>query len=164
MPLVRLTQLCALVVIAGCRTGPLPVGHSSNTSPVVINPAKKATAELEQPTIRTTAFEESAPRADEHVKSVPDSSSAKLSLPRLIEEVQNRNPSLQAMAAAWQAAAQRYPQVVSLDDPMFSVTTAPVSFGSDDVEPAYALQAGQKLPWFGKRAARGRMAQAETTV
>ena len=35
---------------------------------------------------------------------------------------------------------------------------------SDDVESAYALQAGQKFPWFGKRAARGRMAQAETNA
>src|SRR5215217_2636264 len=102
MPLVRFAHLCALVVIAGCRTGPLPVGHSSSPSPAVINPANEPATEAEQPAIRTTAFEEPTPRADEHVKSVSDPS-AEMSLPRLIEDVQNRNPSLQAMAAAWQA-------------------------------------------------------------
>src|SRR4051794_26409437 len=163
MPLVRFAQLCALIVLAGCRTAPLPAGHSSSASPLVINPAEESVAPAEQPAIRTTAFEEPLPHAKEDLK-LAASPEAELSLPRLIEEVQNRNPSLQAMAAVWQAAAQRYPQVVSLDDPMFSVTTAPASFGSDEVEPAYALQAGQKFPWFGKRAARGRMAQAETTV
>ena len=84
-------------------------------------------------------------------------------LPNLIDEVQNRNPSLEAMAAAWQAAAQRYLQAVSLEDPMFSVTTAPASFGSDDVESAYATEQGQKFPWFGN-ALREVMAQAETTA
>src|SRR4029077_1628631 len=40
--------------------------------------------------------------------SDPQFAGGELTLPQLIEEVQDRNPSLAAMAAAWQAAAQRY--------------------------------------------------------
>ncbi|MBX7165873.1 MAG: TolC family protein [Pirellulales bacterium] len=84
-----------------------------------------------------------------------------LSLDMLVSEVQARNPTVAAMAAAWQAAAARYPQVVALDDPMFVAMAAPESFHSIDVEPAYAFEARQKLPWFGKRGWRGQQAQAE---
>ena len=87
--------------------------------------------------------------------------SQELSLPALLQEVEARNPSIQAMAHAWQAMAQRYPQVVSLDDPMFMTMMAPASFGSSQVESAYILQGSQKLPWFGKRPMRGQAAQAE---
>lgn len=85
-----------------------------------------------------------------------------LSLDRLIAEVLAVHPSIESMSAAWQAAAQRYPQVVSLDDPMFGVTLAPASLGSRDVESAYAIEASQKLPWFGKRDLRGAVVSWET--
>src|SRR5204862_6605031 len=68
------------------------------------------------------------------------------------------------MAAAWQATAQRNPQAISLEAPMFMTMAAPASFGSEDVESAYALQASQKFPWFGKRAARGQRAEAEANA
>jgi outer membrane protein, heavy metal efflux system len=84
-----------------------------------------------------------------------------LSLSAFVTEVQAQNPTIEAMAAAWRAAAQRYPQVIALDDPMLMAMTAPASFGSADVESAYVLEASQKIPWFGKRDARGRVAQAE---
>jgi cobalt-zinc-cadmium efflux system outer membrane protein len=87
----------------------------------------------------------------------------RLLLDRLIAEVEARNPSLQAMAHAWRAAAQRYPQAVSLDDPMFMTMMAPASFNSSQVESAYVLQGSQKLPWFGKRQMRGQQAQAEAS-
>jgi outer membrane protein TolC len=87
-----------------------------------------------------------------------------LSLPLLIDEVVARNPSLQSMIATWRAAAQRYPQVVSLEDPMFNWAVAPASFDSDQVDPAYALQGSQKIPWWGKRATRGRAARAESSA
>ncbi|HEX3601505.1 MAG TPA: TolC family protein [Lacipirellulaceae bacterium] len=106
------------------------------------------------------AFEEPLPPGELGKAEVD--AQAELSLPDLIAEVQSRNPSLQAMAAAWQSAAERYPQAVSLDDPMFMAMVAPASFGSDLVDPGYSLEASQKFPWFGKRAARGRRAQAES--
>ena len=50
----------------------------------------------------------------------PFDGQAELSVEQLVAEVQARNPSLQAASAAWRAAAARYPQAVSLDDPMFA--------------------------------------------
>lgn len=84
-----------------------------------------------------------------------------LSLDNLLAEVQARNPSLRALYSTWQAAAQRFPQEVSLDDPMFMGMLAPASASSADVETAYALQASQKFPWHGKRTLKGGKAQAE---
>ena len=71
------------------------------------------------------------------------------------------NPTIEAMSSAWRAASSRYPQAIALDDPMFSSALAPASFRSNLVEGAYALQGSQKFPWFGKRQARGRQANAE---
>src|SRR6185295_9084027 len=60
--------------------------------------------------------------------------------------------------------AQRYPQAVSLDDPMFMTMMAPASFGSSPVESAYILQGSQKVPWFGKRDLRGQVAQSTASA
>jgi outer membrane protein TolC len=79
----------------------------------------------------------------------------------LVELVLARNPSLEAMFHAWRAAAQRYPQAIALDDPMFMGMIGPASFNSDLVDPGYTLQASQKIPWCGKRQARGRAAAAD---
>jgi outer membrane protein, heavy metal efflux system len=76
-------------------------------------------------------------------------------------EVEARNPSLEAMIAAWQAAAQLYPQRVALDDPMLMGMIAPQSAAASTTETAYAFQLNQKLPWFGKRRLRGAGADAD---
>ncbi|MEX2115113.1 MAG: TolC family protein, partial [Pirellulales bacterium] len=81
-----------------------------------------------------------------------------LSLPALVEGVLAQNRSLQASIAAWRAAAERYPQAVALDDPMFMGMIGPASFNSDSVMPAYLVGGSQKLPWFGKRQLRGQKA------
>jgi outer membrane protein, heavy metal efflux system len=83
---------------------------------------------------------------------------SELPLDRLIEEVQARNPSLQAATEAWRASAQRYPQVVSLDDPMFGFMVAPRGIGTDG---GWMVEASQKVPWACKRSCRGTIAQAE---
>jgi outer membrane protein, heavy metal efflux system len=161
----RSVQLCALlaIVMPGCRSAPPLQG----TGPAVSLPISDSANALQSPVaeksaVTRTAFEEPLPPSEAGKAGLDVQ--AELSLPALIAEVQSRNPSLEAMAAAWQAAAQRYPQAVSLEDPTFTAMTAPASFSSEDVESAYALQAGQKLPWFGKRAARGLQAQAETSA
>jgi outer membrane protein TolC len=81
----------------------------------------------------------------------------------LVAAVLARNPSLAQMTAAWQAASARYPQVTSLDDPMFAATIGPETFHADDpgVEFAYRLEVSQKYPWPGKRRLRGDNALAE---
>ena len=85
----------------------------------------------------------------------------RLSLAQLIAEVEASNPSLQAMTAAWQAAQEKYPQAIGLDDPMFMAMLAPGALGERDVAGGQQLQVTQRLPWPGKRRARGEAAQSE---
>jgi outer membrane protein, heavy metal efflux system len=88
-----------------------------------------------------------------------------LSADRLAQLVQDRNPSLQAMYAAWQAAAARYPQEVALDDPMFDAMLAPASLASSsNVQESWSVEVSQKLPWFGKRGLRGEIADASANA
>jgi outer membrane protein TolC len=82
----------------------------------------------------------------------------------LVDQVLARNPTIAQMTAAWQAASARYPQVISLDDPMLTGIIGPASIGSDDVEFAYRLEASQKIPWHGKLALRGQNALAEASA
>ncbi len=62
------------------------------------------------------------------------------------------------MVAAWQAASERYPQVVSLDDPMFGFMLGAQGLGNDG---GWMVMAAQKIPWCGKRALQGEIARAE---
>ena len=71
-----------------------------------------------------------------------------------------RNPSLAQMAAAADAAAARYPQAISLDDPMLGVTGSPRVFNHTD-DGGYRVELSQKYPWPGKRCLRGQNAAAE---
>ena len=75
-------------------------------------------------------------------------------------EVEARNPSLEAAQAAWRAAAERYPQVISLEDPMFGFAVSPGGVGLEQ-NGGWMVEASQKLPWAGKRALRGEVADAE---
>src|SRR5437868_5767955 len=52
----------------------------------------------------------------------------------LIQTVLSRNPTIAQMTAAASVAAARYPQVTSLEDPMFGNTIGPASIGSRDVD------------------------------
>jgi outer membrane protein, heavy metal efflux system len=82
----------------------------------------------------------------------------------LVEQVLARSPSLTQMIAASQAASARYPQAISLDDPMLGLSAAPGAFGSNEVQGGYRIEASQKLPFFGKRALRGENARAEASA
>ncbi len=129
---------------------------SSNVAPAIANRGS-----LCQP-IAPVSFQQ---RADAPSAELPAQEvQAELSLPEFVAQVQARNPSLQAMLAAAQAAAEKYPQAVALDDPMFNSNVAPASLGSNQVEGAYTLELSQKIPWFGKRAARGRSAKADANA
>ncbi|MHB8898379.1 MAG: TolC family protein [Thermoguttaceae bacterium] len=93
----------------------------------------------------------------------PFSGQAELSLDILVSEVQARNPSLWAASAAWRAAAERYPQVVSLDDPMLKTMISPSGVGMDEGG-GWMVEASQQIPWCGKRGLRGSAAAAEADV
>ena len=83
------------------------------------------------------------------------------SLEEIIAAVEEQNPSLQAMTAAWQAAQEKYPQAIGLDDPMFMAMLAPGALGERDIAGGQQLQVTQRLPWPGKRRARGDAALSE---
>ncbi len=94
----------------------------------------------------------------------PLSYQGELSVDSLVREVLTRNRSLAALQAAWRAAAQRYPQVVSLADPAFMSLMAPGSFNDQNFQSSFMVGATQQLPWPGKRQLRGQVAQAETSA
>lgn len=71
-----------------------------------------------------------------------------------------RNPTLAEMVAAWKAAQDRFPQVTSLDDPMFGATGSPRIFSHTD-DGGYRFEISQKIPWCGKLALHGDNALAE---
>ncbi len=87
-----------------------------------------------------------------------------LSLEEVVEQVLARNPSLAQMVAAWQAASARFPQVRSLDDPLFTAVVAPASFGSNSVAAGYRLEVSQKFLFPGKLRLRGQTALAEASA
>jgi len=90
----------------------------------------------------------------------PFQGQGELSVEQLVAEVQARNPSIEAASSAWRAAANRYPQAVSLDDPMFTYMISPSGVGTMDGG-GWMVAASQRVPWAGKRALRGGAASAE---
>jgi outer membrane protein, heavy metal efflux system len=93
-----------------------------------------------------------------------DPQSGDLDVDWLVAEVVARNPDVRSAAAAWRAAALRYPQEIALDDPMFGTMLGPGSWGDPTVDTAYMVEASQNLPWPGKRRLRGNVAQAEANA
>ncbi len=100
---------------------------------------------------------QSPPPADEN----PFGSAKVLSRSSLVAAVLQRNPSIDAARATWQAALARYPQETALPDPMFGYSVRPRSFGSSQVDPANDFALSQALPFPGKLALRGERALAE---
>lgn len=87
-----------------------------------------------------------------------------LLLQDLIVEVERRNPSLSAMQYAWHAAASRYPQATSLDDPMLSYGIAPGTIGQSDLDFGQRVELSQSFPWPGKRTLRGEITLSAAEV
>ncbi|MBX9584537.1 MAG: TolC family protein [Gemmataceae bacterium] len=85
-----------------------------------------------------------------------------MSVEALVEQVVARNPSLPQMVAAWQAAAAKYPQVTSLDDPLFGTTLAPGALGSKPN--GYRFEVFQRFPFPGKLPLKGEVARAEASA
>jgi outer membrane protein TolC len=154
--------LVLLTALAGCA---LPTGGHRGTA-AVDDPASVSVAANPARTLPVTA------RADGSQPSPqppyrwddpcdPFLGQAELPVEQLVAAVEARNPSIQAASSAWRAAADRYPQVVSLDDPMFTYMISPTNgLGTMDGG-GWMVQASQKVPWAGKRALRGSEASAE---
>jgi outer membrane protein TolC len=86
---------------------------------------------------------------------------AEIAADELVRQVLERNPSLAQMAAAWEAARARYPQVISLEDPMLGTMFAPASIGSNTLDFGYRVEVSQRFPFPGKRGLRGEGALAD---
>ena len=159
-----------VVAVVGCRSGPrTQVAQSRNSSASVsaeqptIGQARAVASVTTQPPITAANFQEPLPGPAVGTLSgtTPEVMESVLSRQWLQAEVEARNPTLEAMVAAWQAAAQVYPQRVALDDPVMMGMIAPESVGANTTETAYAFQLNQKLPWHGKRSLRGAVADAD---
>jgi cobalt-zinc-cadmium efflux system outer membrane protein len=172
MSLIRTAALCAIAatLTAGCQTASTHTAFSPASVQIPATPQQAETPAASNP----GAPQQNLPVALPVVFQQPSGDVAQsaelppqipgepeLSLPEFVAEVQARNPSLEAMVAAWQAAAAKYPQAIALEDPMFNANIAPASIGSSTLETAYTLELSQKFPWFGKRDFRGRAASAE---
>lgn len=82
----------------------------------------------------------------------------------VVAQVLVRNPTVAQMVAAVEMAESRFPQVTSLDDPVFSSWVAPASLASNKVNDSARFEVSQKIPWSGKRALKGEVAQAQTVA
>jgi outer membrane protein TolC len=130
----------------------LPAPPPANDPKVLLTSAKEPLPEVIVTPHHHAPFNDPLATADELVLS------------ELIDGVMARNQSLQAMDATWRATVQKYPQAVSLEDPMFTSALGPASLGVPGVAPGYLAGASQKLPWFGKRTLRGQRVRAEANA
>jgi outer membrane protein TolC len=163
--LIRPCLLLFFAVQAGCA------GLSRGEQKSYVAPVPQAAqAARVSPEIQTASYQEApssaaskgtAPLApDPHTPAFAGLS--ELSVEALLQDVLARNPSLAQMVAAWEAAQARYPQVTSLDDPMFGTYLAPAAIGQiEDKNRGYRLDISQKLPWCGKLALKGENAKAQ---
>jgi outer membrane protein TolC len=163
---VRIRPVLLLFILAtGCSA--IPPAYPVRDDPIVPR------ALLGVPTsdgVRTAAFQEttsSPSAAGQAATPLPEprplafAGMSELSVEALVQEVLTRNPSLAQMAAAWEAASARYPQAISLDDPMLALTLGPATYGSNTVNSAYRINLEQKIPYPGKLRLRGDQASAE---
>lgn len=91
----------------------------------------------------------------------PFAGAAVLTAEDAVRVVLERNPTLDQMRAAAVAAAARYPQVTSLDDPTAGVWTAPGSAGSPHVNYSARVEVAQKFLYPGKRGLKGAAVRSE---
>jgi hypothetical protein len=162
-----------ICLVAGCRSASTgrttTFNKRSRSEPASLRAAAPVRQQLTRHSddVIAVSHAETSPDADPAVQDLDDpfQDSMSLSLDMLIDQVQARNPSLAAMHAAWGAAAQKYPQAVALDDPMFQSMYAPESFSSSsNVQSSYYLGVAQKIPWAGKRGLRGQQADWEASA
>lgn len=151
----------ALVGAGGCQSPPERANQLVAAYTSVSKAAGRDHEPLVTPVSHTVVANQMTSVASD---SDPFATVTELKLDRFVAAVLETNPSIPAMVAAWQAAAERYPQAISLDDPMLGVALGPASFGSDEVDFAWMIEAKQKVPWSGKRQWRGEVARAHADV
>jgi len=83
---------------------------------------------------------------------------------QLITAVLQRNKSLSAMTAAWQAARSRIASARAFEDPMLSYTLAPDTQNLPGQDLGQKIVLSQKLPWPGKRGLQGEQAEHQANA
>lgn len=156
--LILLLQLSASYIRAQ-QAGP-QASFPATASRTCFPPSPSQCAQVTLPAVLQAPVED-IPLLEPRETNETEPSTRELNVVALVEEVLARNPSLAQMDAAWKAASARYPQVRSLDDPMFTGVLAPASFGSNTVTPGYRVEISQKIPFCGKLDLRGQNALAE---
>jgi outer membrane protein TolC len=164
-----LLRICLILlsgISSGCAayTQAYPVSDAPHAG---IAPGANATCEQPCQGLALASYHQSpSASATQHVDNLPFPGQAVLDVEELIDQVLARNPSLTQAVAVRQAAAARYPQVISLEDPMLAATIGPGTFSPDDsgVEFAYRIEVSQKLPYPGKLRLRGENALAEASA
>jgi len=145
----QLAALALVVLLAGCawphgRREPASVAKTAHSYPTTAgNLDESAPGPAAVMLVSQTTYEDGDLFSGQE----------ELSVEQTVAEVQLRNPSLQAVSDAWRAATERYPQVMSLDDPMFTWMVGPSGVGTMD-SGGWMVQASQRIPWTGKRALR----------
>lgn len=109
------------------------------------------------------AFESAPSRVRTNTTATPDGSARRwqaqeLSLEELLAVAEERNPTLAAMRASWQAAVERYPQVSAFSDPQLGYALAPATIDSASSTYGQRIELTQRLPWPGKLDLRGQAA------
>lgn len=139
-----------LIALSGCA-GVTEYDRTPNAPP---HPVPTTTG------VRQIAYTQ-APLPPPRPVAAPVAAMTELTADAVVGQVLARNPTLAQMAAAYAAAAARYPQVTSRDDPMLGISAAPGAWGSNQVNGGYRLEASQKFPFPGKLELRGASALAE---
>ena len=132
--------VAAVLVAAGCA-GPTPTRYH------------ELSAELDRHRhpVAATDVDDVAPFLD----------TDELSREALIRAVLARNPSLEASRQAWREATADIPGATAFDDPTLAYSFAPLSPFDDEVDYGQVITLSQRVPWPGKRGARGEEAIAE---
>jgi outer membrane protein TolC len=163
-PWIRCLPLIIATAVAGCES--LSRSTSYPAKPLV-HQARDLVDRVDQSPVQWASFQIANPEQlapNFTPEELPFVKAEVLSAELLVEQVLARNPTLEQMIAAHQAAEARYPQATALDDPMFAAMAAPVSIGSNSIDFGGRLEITQKFPYPGKRALRGAAARAEANA
>lgn len=157
---------CAFCYLnVGCSTPPKNFRHAKKIAKSVayeqtapsLNPVTSAVESSTQ--LISWQKVDSDSESNSSIESIASAGGGVLDVDNLIAAVHARNPSLQAARAAWHEASQRFPQEISLQDPMLQSMIAPATLTSNSsVQSSYYLGLAQQIPWSGKRELRGQKA------
>jgi outer membrane protein, heavy metal efflux system len=145
--------VAVLLVASGCVHGPMPRA-------VVSQAISRSPAPSDKPDSAIQVASASEPTTSD----APFAGRTELIETELVAQVLARNPTVAQMTAAAQAAAARFPQVTSLEDPRAGGFFGPASIGSRSVDFAYRVEVSQAFPYPGKLALRGEAARNEAAA